>query len=127
MKAYIAEKAKVKHIVLFAVACVMLAGALFWAFALVSLWLAPPQVDAPVEEYGPLGILGVAVVGAAYGLASLMGMLFFGISWGGGQIISLLLAMEKGNKPRRLWIASQILACAHGAVLLAMIGIRMLI
>ena len=127
MKAYIAEKAKVKHIVLFVVACVLLAGALFWAFALISLWLAPPQVDAPVEEYGPLGILGVAVVGAAYGLASLMGMLFFGISWGGGQVISLLLAMEKTNKPRRLWIASQILAYAHGAVLLAMIGIRMLI
>ena len=127
MKAYIAEKARVKQIVLFVVACVLLAGALFWAFALISLWLAPPQVDAPVEEYGPLGILGVAVVGAAYGLASLMGMLFFGISWGGGQIISLLLAMEKGNKPRRLWVASQILAYAHGAVLLAMIGIRMLI
>ena len=127
MKAYIAEKAKVKHIVLFVVACVLLAGALFWAFALISLWLAPPQVDAPVEEYGPLGILGVALVGAAYGLASLMGMLFFGISWGGGQVISLLLAMEKRNKPRRLWIASQILAYAHGAVLLAMIGIRMLI
>ena len=122
-----AERAKAKHVVLFAVACVMLVWALFWAYALISMRLASPQMDAPAEEYGPLGILGAAVAGAAYGLATLMGMLFFGISWGVGQVVSALLAMEKRDKPRGLWVASRVLAYVHTALLICTVGLWLLI
>lgn len=122
-----AKQAKTRHVVLLVVACVMLAWALFWAYALISMRLAPPQIDAPAEEYGPLGILGAAVAGAAYGLATLMGVLFFGVSWGVGQVVSALLAMEKRDKPRGLWVASRVLAYVHTALLICTVGLWLLI
>ena len=116
-------RAKKKHIVLFVIACVLLAGALFWAYALISMWLAPPQMDAPAEEYGPLGIMAMLMAGAAYGLALVISLLSFGLTWGGGQVISALLAMEKRDKPRGLWLASLVIAWIHAAVALCVIGV----
>ena len=124
------KRAKTKHVVLFVIACVLLAGALFWAFILASMQIAPPRMEGSLEgtaeEYGPVGILGALAAGAVYGLLTLLSMLFFGISWGGGQVISALLAMEKRDKPRWLWMSSRVVAFVNLGLVLALVGIRIL-
>jgi uncharacterized membrane protein YgdD (TMEM256/DUF423 family) len=97
-------KAKKKHIVMFAVACVLLAVSAFLAFFLISVHLDPPQVETP--EGDPLAIGALLLAGAAYGMAMLIAQALFVINWLGGMVIMTLLAMERGNKPKRLWVAS---------------------
>jgi hypothetical protein len=97
-------KAEKKHIVLFVIACVLLAVSAVLAFFLFSAHLDPPQVETP--EGDPLAIGALLLAGVAYGMAVLMAQALFVINWLGGMVIMTLLAMERGNKPKRLWVAS---------------------
>ena len=116
-------KAQKKHIVLFVIACVLLAGALVCGCMMVSLRVSPPGWEDPGEEYGPLGSMAWLLSEAVYALMTLIVTFLFGISWAGGQVISTLLAMEKRNKPRGLWIASLVIALVYAALILCVVGI----
>jgi hypothetical protein len=97
-------KAEKKHIVLFVIACVLLVVSTVLACFLMAVHLDPPQVETP--EGDPLAIGALLLAGVAYGMAVLMAQALFVINWLGGMVIMTLLAMERGNKPKRLWVAS---------------------
>lgn len=119
-------RAQRKHVVLFVIACVMMAGLLFF-FLPALLELLTETSSAPsesVESQLPGGeVLAGVLVAAAYAMAELILLVGFGLCWGLGQVVSALLAMDKRNKPRWLWAASLALAVANGAVLVVMAGI----
>ena len=97
-------KAQKKHIALFVIACVLLAVSAVLALFLFSVHLDPPQVGDP--EGDPLATGALLLAGAAYGMAMLIALALFVINWLCGTVIMALLAMERGNKPTWLWVAS---------------------
>ena len=97
-------KAEKKHIVLFVIACVLLVVSAVLACFLMAVHLDPPQVENP--EGDPLAIGALLLAGAAYGMAVLIALDLFVVNWLCGTVIMALLAMERGNKPRWLWVAS---------------------
>jgi hypothetical protein len=103
-------KAEKKHIVLFVIACVLLAVSAVLAFFLFSVHLDPPQVETP--EGDPLAIGALLLAGVAYGMAMLIALALFVVNWLCGTVIMALLAMERRNKPRWLWVASLTVALA---------------
>ncbi len=111
-------KAQTKHIVLFVIACVLLAGTLLclYGFADLAMISDEPIVDAQLP--GGEFFLGLMLLLAGYAVVS-----GFAVCWGGGQVISALLAMDKGNKPRWLWVASLALTIVNVICLAFMLGI----
>lgn len=97
-------KAEKKHIVLFVIACVLLAVSAVLACFLMAAHLDPPQVETP--EGDPLAMGALLLAGAAYGMAMLIALALFVINWLCGMVIMALLAMERRNKPKWLWVAS---------------------
>ena len=116
-------KAQKKHIVLFVIACILLVGTVFCTLAFREI-MEPIDTSESVESPLPGGeiVAGLAIM-AAYTLAKLILLVGFFICWGGGQVISALLAMSKGDKPRWLWVASLVLAWVNVACVAVMIGI----
>ena len=123
-------KAQTKHIVLFVVACIFLVGALaslsFPAILMPPVEL-PSDSSEPVDEPLPGAIIiGVMVMGMAYAFVGFVAMVIFFICWGGGQVISALLAMDRQNTPKWLWVASLVLALVYLAIMLVMLGLQFL-
>ena len=117
-------KAKKKHIVLFVIACVLLAVSAVLACFLMAAHLDPPQVETP--EGDPLAIGALLLVGVAYGIAVLIALALFVINWLCGMVIMALLAMERGNKPRWLWVASLTVALV-GLLPAVTVGVVMMV
>ena len=119
-------KAKRSHIVLFVIACILLVGTVFCTLAFREI-MEPIDTSESVESPLPGGeiVAGLAIM-AAYTLAKMILLVGFFICWGGGQVISSLLAMSKGGKPRWLWVSSLVLAWVNVACVAFMIGIGLL-
>ena len=97
-------KAKKKHIVLFVIACVLLVIATLCACFMLSTVLDPLQLADP--EGDPLATGAVLLVGMAYVVAMGIVRIVFFVSWLTGAVIMVLLAVNRGNKPKWLWVAS---------------------
>ena len=97
-------KAKKKHIVLFVIACVLLVIATLCACFMLSTVLDPLQLGDP--EGDPLATGAVLLVGMAYVVAMGSVRIVFFVSWLTGAVIMVLLAVNRGNKPKWLWAAS---------------------
>ncbi|MBP3572446.1 MAG: hypothetical protein J6M42_10860 [Clostridia bacterium] len=97
-------KAKKKHIVLFVIACVLLVIATLCAGFMLSTVLDPLQLGDP--EGDPLATGAVLLVGMAYVVAMGIVRIVFFVSWPTGAVIMVLLAVNRGNKPKWLWVAS---------------------
>lgn len=97
-------KAEKKHIVLFVIACVLLVVASLCAYFMLSTVLNPLQVGDP--EGDPLATGAVLLVGMAYVVAMGIVRIVFFVSWPTGAVIMVLLAVNRGNKPKWLWVAS---------------------
>ena len=97
-------KAMKKHIVLFVIACVLLVVASLCACFMLSTVLDPLQVGDP--EGDPLATGAVLLVGMAYVVAMGIVRIVFFVSWPTGAVIMVLLAVNRGNKPKWLWVAS---------------------
>ena len=97
-------KAKKKHIVLFVIACVLLVVASLCACFMLSTVLDPLQLGDP--EGDPLATGAVLLVGMAYVVAMGIVRIVFFVSWPTGAVIMVLLAVNRGNKPKWLWVAS---------------------
>lgn len=117
-------KAEKKHIVLFVIACVLLAVSAVLACFLMAVHLDPPQVETP--EGDPLAIGALLLAGAAYGIAVLIALDLFVINWLCGTVIMALLVMERGNKPRWLWVASLTVALV-GLLPAVTVGVVMMV
>ena len=118
-------KAKKKHIVLFVIACVLLAVSAVLACFLMAAHLDPPQVETP--EGDPLAIGVLLLAGAAYGMAMLIAQGLFVINWLCGMVIMALLAMERRNKPKWLWGASLGLVILFGLIAAGLAAVRILV
>lgn len=97
-------KAQKKHIVLFVIACVLLVIATLCACFMLSTVLDPLQLGDP--EGDPLATGAVLLVGMAYVVAMGIVRIVFFVSWPTGAVIMVLLAVNRGNKPKWLWVAS---------------------
>lgn len=97
-------KAKKKHIVLFVIACVLLVIATLCACFMLSTVLDPLQVGDP--EGDPLATGTAILAGMAYVMAMGIVRIVFFVSWPTGAVIMVLLAVNRGNKPKWLWVAS---------------------
>ena len=97
-------KAKKKHIVLFVIACVLLVIATLCACFMLATVLDPLQLGDP--EGDPLATGAVLLVGMAYIVAMGIVRIVFFVSWPTGAVIMVLLAVNRGNKPKWLWVAS---------------------
>ena len=118
-------KAEKKHIVLFVIACVLLAVSAVLACFLMAAHLDPPQVETP--EGDPLAIGALLLAGVAYGMAMLIALALFVINWLCGMVIMALLAMERGNKPKWLWGASLGLVILFGLIAAGLAAVRILV
>ena len=118
-------KAEKKHIVLFVIACVLLAVSAVLACFLMAVHLDPPQVETPVGD--PLAIGALLLAGAAYGMAMLIALALFVINWLCGMVIMALLAMERRNKPKWLWGASLGLVILFGLIAAGLAAVRILV
>lgn len=116
-------KAEKKHIVLFVIACVLMAGMLSCLVEFAELRANEPPEES-VESQLPGGeILAGVVAAAAFALAEAMMVGGFAVCCVGGGVISALLAMDRKNKPRWLWISSLAMTAANGAALAVMAGV----
>lgn len=97
-------KAEKKHIALFVIACVLLVIATLCACFMLSTVLDPLQLGDP--EGDPLATGAVLLVGMAYVVAMGIVRIVFFVSWLTGAVIMVLLAVNRGNKPKWLWVAS---------------------
>ena len=97
-------KAKKKHIALFVIACVLLVIAALCACFMLSTVLDPLQLGDP--EGDPLATGTAILVGMAYVMAMGIVRIVFFVSWLTGAVIMVLLAVNRGNKPKWLWAAS---------------------
>ena len=97
-------KAQKKHIALFVIACVLLVIATLCACFMLSTVLDPLQLGDP--EGDPLATGAVFLVGMAYVVAMGIVRIVFFVSWPTGAVIMVLLAVNRGNKPKWLWVAS---------------------
>ena len=96
--------AEKKHITLFVIACVLLVIATLCACFMLSPVLDPLQLGDP--EGDPLATGAVLLVGMAYVVAMGIVRIVFFVSWLTGAVIMVLLAVNRGNKPKWLWVAS---------------------
>ena len=120
-------KAEKKHIVLFVIACVLMAGMLSCLVEFAELRAYEPPEES-VESQLPGGeILAGVVAAAAFALAEAMMVGGFAVCCVGGGVISALLAMDRKNKPRWLWISSLAMTAANGAALAVMMGVWFLL
>ena len=119
-------RAQKKHIALFVIACILLVGTVFCTLAFREI-MEPIEPSGSVESQLPGGeiVAGLAIM-AAYTVAKMILLVGFFICWGGGQVISALLSMNKEDKPRWLWVSSLVLAWVNVACVAAMIGIGLL-
>jgi hypothetical protein len=117
-------RAQKKYVVLFVIACVLLVVSAVLACFLIAAHLDPPQVETP--EGDPLAIGALLLAGAAYGIAVLIALTLFVINWLCGTVIMALLAMERGNKPRWLWVASLTVALV-GLLPAVTVGVVMMV
>ena len=120
-------KAKKKHIVLFMIACVLMAGMLSCLVEFAELRAYEPPEES-VESQLPGGeILAGVVTAAAFVLAEAMMVGGFAVCCVGGGVISALLAMERENKPKWLWGASLGLVILFGLIAVGLIAVWILV
>lgn len=95
-----------KHVAMFAVACVLLAGILLF-LSLPTGMEAPEVSDGPVDPYVAVGGL-LYLVGRYLMVAFLV---FVGVltAWIVGLVLAVKLARRRAALPKGLWIASVVL------------------
>lgn len=101
-------RAQKKHVILFGIACMLLAISLAAFF--VSMTNLPSD-SIPPDESGSdsLAMLGAVIMLAADIFTIIGTLLLCSLGWGVGMIISAHLAFRKQDKPRWLWIGSTVL------------------
>ena len=86
------------------------------AWDLVEVFLLPEASSPPADEGTGMG-LSVALLGVVLEGFALFVLLAAVIPcWGLGAVIAVLLAMNKQDKPKWLWVASLGLAVAFGLI-----------
>ena len=111
-----------KHVAMFVVACVLLAGILLF-LSLPTGMEAPEVSDGPVDPYAAVGGL-LYLVGRYLMVAFLV---FVGVltAWIVGLVLAVKLARRRAALPKGLWIASLSLVGAYLAFLVVLIAVSL--
>lgn len=99
-------KAEKKHIVMFVVACVLLAGILLF-LSLPTGMEAPEVSDGPADPYVVVG--GFVYMIGRYLIAAFLVFVGVLIAWIVGLVLAAKLARRRAALPKRLWIAAVVL------------------
>ena len=115
-------KAEKKHIVMFVIACVLLAGILL--FLSLPTGMAAPEVpDGPVD---PLVLVGgfMYMIGQ-YLIAAFI--VFVGVltAWIVGLVLAVKLARRRAVLPKGLWVASLALVGVYLAFLVVLVAVSL--
>ncbi len=116
-------KAGRKHVAMFVVACVLLAGILLF-LALPTGMEAPEVSDGPVDPYALVG--GFVYMIGRYLIAAFL--VFVGVltAWVVGLVLAVKLARRRVALPKGLWIAALSLVGAYLALLIALIAVSLI-
>ena len=115
-------KAERKHIVLFVVACVLLAGILLF-LSLPTGMEAPEVSDGPADPYVVVG--GFVYMIGRYLIAAFL--VFVGVltAWIVGLVLAVKLARRRAVLPKGLWVASLALMGAYLAFLVVLVAVSL--
>ena len=115
-------KAQKKHIVMFVVACVLLAGILLF-LSLPTGMEAPEVSDGPVD---PLVLVGgfMYMIGQ-YLIAAFLAFVGVLTAWIVGLVLAVKLARRRAVLPKGLWIASLSLVGAYLAFLVVLVAVSL--
>ena len=99
-------KAQKKHIVMFVVACVLLAGILLF-LSLPTGMEAPEVSDGPVDPYVAVG--GLLYMIGRYLMVAFLVLAGVLTAWIVGLVLAVKLARRRAVLPKGLWIAAVVL------------------
>ena len=115
-------KAERKHIVLFVVACVLLAGILLF-LSLPTGMEAPEVSDGPADPYVLVG--GFVYMIGRYLIAAFLVLVGVLTAWVVGLVLAMKLARRRAALPKGLWIASLSLVGAYLALLVVLVAVSL--
>jgi hypothetical protein len=111
-----------KHVAMFVVACVLLAGILLF-LSLPTGMEAPEVSDGPVDPYVAVG--GLVYMIGRYLIAAFL--VFVGVltAWIVGLVLAVKLARRRAALPKGLWVASLALVGAYLAFLVVLVAVSL--
>ena len=115
-------KAERKHIVMFVIACVLLAGILLF-LSLPTGMEAPEVPDGPVDPYVAVG--GFVYMIGRYLIAAFLVLVGVLTAWIVGLVLAVKLARRRAVLPKGLWVASLALVGAYPAFLVVLIVVSL--
>lgn len=116
-------KAEKKYIVMFVVACVLLAGILLF-LSLPTGMEAPELSDGPADPYVVVG--GFVYMIGRYLIAAFLVLAGVLTAWIVGLVLAVKLARRRAALPKGLWIASLSLVGAYLAFLVVLIAVNLI-
>ena len=115
-------KAEKKHIVMFVIACVLLAGILL--FLSLPTGMAAPEVpDGPVDPYVAVG--GLLYMIGRYLMVAFLVLAGVLTAWIVGLVLAVKLARRRAALPKGLWIAALSLVGAYLALLVVLVAVSL--
>ena len=113
---------KPQHIVLFVIACLILASSL--VMLALTAWdfydSAQPPAESVESGFAILGGILAAIANLFFGVIA---MLFFAMYWGVGMLVSAHLAYNKQEIPHRLRIGAHVLTAVFEVLIIGALGI----
>lgn len=116
-------KAEKKYVVMFVVACVLLAGILLF-LSLPTGMEAPEVSDGPADPYVVVG--GFVYMIGRYLIAAFLVLGGVLTAWIVGLVLAVKLARRRAALPKGLWIASLSLVGAYLAFLVVLIAVNLI-
>ncbi len=117
---------KKRHIVLLILSCVCLLITLSGARDLVESFLLSDAPAPPSDDGTGMGWFGVFLGEALRGFALFVLLAALIPCWGLGIVITVLMTMNKQDKPKWLWVASLGLAVVFGVIATGVIAVWIL-
>ena len=111
-----------KHVAMFVVACVLLAGILLF-LSLPTGMEAPEVSDGPADPYVVVG--GFVYMIGRYLIAAFLVLVGVLTAWIVGLVLAVKLARRRAALPKGLWIASLSLVGAYLAFLVVLIAVSL--
>jgi hypothetical protein len=115
-------KAERKHIAMFVVACVLLAGILLF-LSLPTGMEAPEVSDGPADPYVLVG--GFLYLVGRYLIAAFLVLVGVLTAWIVGLVLAVKLARRRAALPKGLWVASLSLVGAYLALLVVLVAVSL--
>jgi hypothetical protein len=115
-----------RHIVLFVIACVLLVTALSAGWDLLDNFLLTDIPAEPPDDGTGMGLAPALLGEVLKGFALFVLLAALIPVWCGGLVISVLLVMNRTDKPRWLWAASLVLTALYAVLLVGLLAVWLL-